>query len=93
GVGDDLMAGGLDGDTFEFATGHGNDTITDFNTSNPNERLDFRGIVAITDFQDLINNHILSTSGTSVVIDTGNGGQITLLDVQLSDLNIGDFLF
>ncbi|WP_270725249.1 calcium-binding protein [Shimia sp. Alg240-R146] len=93
GVSDDIMTGGLNGDTFEFATGHGNDTITDFNTSNSNERLDLRDVVAITGFQDLIDNHILSSSGNSVVIWTGDGGQITLLDVQLSDLNTNDFLF
>ncbi|WP_193749966.1 calcium-binding protein [Shimia sp. SK013] len=93
GVSDDLMTGGLNGDIFEFSTGHGNDTITDFNTSNSNERLDLQAVVAITDFQDLINNHILSSSGNSVVIATGDGGRITLLGVQLSDLNINDFIF
>ena len=46
----------------------------------------------ITDFQDLIDNH-MSQVGADVVIADGLGNTITLLGVTLSDLDAVDFVF
>jgi len=93
GVGDDVLTGGQNGDAFVFASGHGQDTIMDFHAANANETIDLRGVAAITSIQDLLANHILSTANGNVVIDTGHNGQITLIGVQLDQLDSSDFLF
>lgn len=93
GLNDDVMSGGTGEDTFVFETGHGNDTVTDFETALSDERLDLRGVAEITGFQDLVTNHIVSSGGGNLIIDTGDGGLITLLNVNLEDLDRSDFFF
>ena len=92
GAGDDLLEGGLQADQFIFEDGFGNDTITDFASLNNAERIHLADVTEITDFQDLIDNH-LNQVGADVVIDDGLGNTITLLNVQLSDLDAVDFVF
>ncbi|WP_270725289.1 M10 family metallopeptidase C-terminal domain-containing protein [Shimia sp. Alg240-R146] len=93
GVGNDELTGGLNADVFVFADGHGDDTITDFNATNGSEDIDFSSVSAITSISDLLNNHILSTAGGNVVIDTGGGNTLTLLGVNVADLGASDFIF
>ncbi|TCL08021.1 Ca2+-binding RTX toxin-like protein [Shimia isoporae] len=92
GAGDDLLNGGGNGDTFIFKDGHGDDTITDFNEENDLEKVDLSAISDISDINDLLTNHILSSVGGDVVIDTGTG-TITLQRVDILKLDADDFIF
>jgi len=53
--GKDLLNGGADPDHFIFATGYGKDTIVDFEPGI--DRIDLPGWKAISNFNDLKNNH------------------------------------
>lgn len=90
GGGDDKMTGGAGTDIFVFSTG--NDIITDFNASNNREKIDLSGVSAITGFQDMKNNHT-STGGGDLIIDDGAGNTLTLIGIELGDLDSGDFIF
>ena len=92
GAGDDTLEGGLQADQFIFADGFGNDTITDFASLANGEKIHLTDVSEITDFQDLIDNH-MSQVGSDVVIADGLGNTITLQGVQLSDLDAVDFVF
>ena len=92
GAGDDTLEGGIQADQFIFEGAFGNDTITDFAATNNAERINLSAVNAISDFQDLIDNH-MSQVGADVVIDDLNGNTITLLGVTLSDLDAIDFVF
>ena len=84
----------------------GNDTITDFAANNNAEKIDLSGVIDIIDFQDLVDNHMVQ-DGANVVIsfgaDFGRGGgdpftdglagSITLLNVDINDLDAVDFIF
>ena len=83
----------------------GNDTITDFAANNNAEKIDLSGVIDIIDFQDLVDNHMVQ-DGANVVIsfgaDFGRGGNIftdgvagsiTLLNVDINDLDAVDFIF
>jgi len=95
-TGNDTLEGKFNADTFlftDFGGGFGQDTITDFEATNDFERISLRGVSAITDFTDLVDNH-MRQSGAHVVIDDLNGNTITLLNTQLGDLLDGaDFTF
>lgn len=91
GSGDDTLFGSINADVFVFADGHGVDQIADFHATNDGEKIDLTGVAAITDFADLMTNHISQTGG-DVVIDTGSGQSITLLSVNLADLGSADFI-
>ena len=90
--GNDTMTGGAGNDTFIFATGSGQDTITDFDATNSAEKINLSGVAQITDFADLSTNH-MSQVGANVLIDDGAGTTVTLLGVNIADLDGGDFLF
>ncbi|AZV78704.1 hypothetical protein EBB79_13025 [Parasedimentitalea marina] len=88
----DLLAGGDGSDIFVFTDGTGADRVTDFDAFDNAERLDLSGLSAITSFADLTSNH-LTQSGANAFINAGSAGTITLLNVQLSDLDASDFIF
>ncbi|MFK7763132.1 MAG: Calx-beta domain-containing protein, partial [Roseobacter sp.] len=92
GTGNDLLNGGSGNDVFIFADGFGADTIVDFAANNNLEDIDLSAVSAIVNFIDLRDNH-MSQSGSDVVIDAGAGNVITVEDVNLADMNFGDFLF
>ena len=92
GAGDDTLEGGLQADQFIFADGFGNDVITDFASLANGEKIHLTDVTEITDFQDLIDNH-MNQVGADVVIADGLGNTITLQGVQLSDLDAVDFVF
>ena len=92
GAGNDMLEGGVQADQFVFEDGFGNDTITDFASLNNAERIHLTNVTEITDFQDLVDNHMVQ-DGADVVISDGLGNTITLLGVNLSDLGAADFVF
>ena len=88
GTGDDTLTGGAGADTFVFASGDGNDTITDF--ENGTDTIDLSAITAITVFSDLTITQV----GDDTKIDLGtNVGEITLEDFTSTDLGATDFDF
>jgi hypothetical protein len=91
GKGNDSLSGGQGADTFVFASGDGDDTITDF-TASESDMIDLSAMTQITDFADLSTNH-MQKSGSDVVIDNGAGDTITITGVALSDLTAERFIF
>lgn len=89
---DDRLFGGSGSDIFAFDEGHGKDRIFGFNATNDNEKIDLSKISAITDFIDLLQDHI-GTDGNDVVIDTRGGNFIRLVDTNLLELGESDFIF
>ncbi len=92
---DDRLTGGKDADTFVFGDNTGNDTVIDFDALNDAEKIDLSGLSAITDFADLadpVAPHIQQL-GADVVIDDFAGSTITLLAVDLGNLDAQDFIF
>ena len=81
--------GDVGNDTFVIATGDGSDTITDF--TDGEDVIDLSAISDISGFEDLV----ITTQGTDAVIDMTDhgGGQITLSNVDVNDLDETDFIF
>jgi len=85
-----------DGDTFVFAGSFGADTITDF-SSNDAEDIDLSGVANITNFTDLVMNHLSNNGGTAQIEDGANS--ILLQGVAFADVGVGqlyseeDFIF
>ncbi len=68
GAGADNLAGGAGNDIFVFATGHGNDVITDWNELF--DRVDMSQMVGVENFQELLA--YLSFSEGNLLIEIGN---------------------
>ncbi|MEM1387472.1 MAG: LamG-like jellyroll fold domain-containing protein [Pseudomonadota bacterium] len=93
GEGDDTLSGKFNADTFLFEEGFGRDVITDFEANNAFERIDLRGVSAITDANDLYSNHMFQV-GADVEIRLLAGNVITVQNVTLADMQDGnDFIF
>ncbi|WP_099823674.1 VWA domain-containing protein [Oceaniglobus indicus] len=93
GRGDDTLTGGGGADQFVFRSGDGNDVVRDFRGANrEGDVIDLRGVNAIANFNDLLNNH-LTQVGSDVVIDQMNGNTITLENVNRISLVEDDFIF
>lgn len=92
GAGNDTMTGDFNADRFVFADGQGIDVIEDFDATNDFERIDLSAVSAIGSMSDLISNRMMQT-GNDVLIDTGGGNSILLLNVDIGDLDALDFLF
>jgi Ca2+-binding RTX toxin-like protein len=90
--GNDMLIGQGGDDVFVFGNGFGNDTIAGFEALNDAEDIDLFAVTTITDFDDLVANH-LSQVGANAVIDDLSGNTITLLNTQVGYLNDADFLF
>ncbi|MEZ5715609.1 MAG: calcium-binding protein [Paracoccaceae bacterium] len=97
GTGNDELTGNFNADRFVFYDGHGQDTITDFEATNNAEKIDLSDVSVITSLADLnlgsASAGAATQVGADVVIDTGGGNSITLLNVSLSDLDANDFIF
>ncbi|NVK15478.1 MAG: M10 family metallopeptidase C-terminal domain-containing protein [Rhodobacteraceae bacterium] len=78
----DIVTGGAGDDTFVFSQGHDADQITDFGVGSDTLLLSGFGFSTEQDALDLATE----LSG-DVVFDFGNGDSLTLLDLQLQDLN------
>lgn len=96
GRGNDMLTGGTEADTFIFLASWGIDVITDF-SSDDAEQIDLSAINAITDFDDLLNNHLFDAGGTAEIRAGDNA--ILLTGVAFVDVGAGldyseaDFLF
>ncbi len=86
-AGDDTLTGGDGADKFVFASGHGNDTITDF--TDGEDTIDLSAFTGITGFDDLT----VTQNGNNTVITIPGGGTITLQNFTQSDLDASDFVF
>lgn len=91
GIGDDEFTGSGQGDIFVFANAFGNDVITDFVANVSSETINLAGVSAITDYTDLVNNHLSEVNGNAVI--TAGSNTITLLGVSLASLTSVDFDF
>jgi Ca2+-binding RTX toxin-like protein len=76
--GNDLLTGGSGHDTFQFASGDGHDTITDFDAAR--DTIELSGIDK--------DNITITTQHGSTIIDMGNGNSITLEGRQYSEQDI-----
>jgi Ca2+-binding RTX toxin-like protein len=92
GTGNDSLTGGAGADTFIFADNFGNDTITDFNVADSNEIISLRAVSEISDYDDLMENHV-SQVGSDTHIDDGFGNFLILEDIQMSLLTADEFWF
>lgn len=91
GAGDDILFGKFNADTFVFKSGHGNDTIRDFEASNDREVIDLSALEAFGSFNELILN--AWTQGGGVMIATSAESSIFLSGVDIMDLGEEDFIF
>jgi hypothetical protein len=96
GLGNDSLTGGADFDTFVFQDGWGIDTIVDFDT-NDLEDINLAALTNITDFNDLLANHVREVGGILEIFDGANvirlGGH-TLAEVGVAGvISANDFVF
>lgn len=89
GAGDDTMTGGAGADTFFFSPDGGDDTITDFSTSE--DIISLMRLPGVLGFDSLT----ITQDGDDAVIDlSGNGGgSIRLNNVNVDDLSADNFQF
>jgi Ca2+-binding RTX toxin-like protein len=85
GLGKDFMTGGAGHDTFDFNTGDGKDTITDFDADGGAGNQDFIGadFAAVTSIDQV---------GANTVIHFGAGDSLTLLHVDKTHIDVSDFV-
>jgi Ca2+-binding RTX toxin-like protein len=86
GLGNDILTGGSGSDLFQFETGWGRDTITDF--YHTRDKLDMTAVAAIDGIGDLA----ISQVGADTQIAFG-AHSILLQGVAASTINATDFLF
>ncbi len=89
GTGNDTLTGGTGDDRFVFAAGDGVDVVTDFSPGDASgDLIDLHGY-GVTVFNDLQTHMTQAGNDTVIFFDPQN--QITLHNVQLAQLNSGDF--
>jgi len=91
GVGRDTLSGGGGYDLFKFNSKSGKDVILDFNATSGREDIDLSAVKAIRNFFDLSHNH-MEQVGADVVISAGRF-ELTLMAIDIDELDRGDFLF
>ncbi|MDE0023201.1 MAG: calcium-binding protein [Spirochaetaceae bacterium] len=91
GSGDDTMSGGGGSDTFVFAPGDGDDTITDFSTSD--DKIDLTAFGEDVSYSDLTIAATTDGTGTVITLPGEDGGTITLQGVTSTDLTADQFVF
>jgi serralysin len=87
GTGNDTIWGGEGADVFVFSTGA--DVVNDFAW---NDVIDLSGLATITDYADLVANH-LTQSGADALLSDGAGNTLTLTGIDIANLYQDDFLF
>ncbi len=92
--GDDTLTGDNGKDIFSFSSGDGDDIITDFAIGDDTLRLR----TTTTDFTSIADVQAAATAATingqsGVLIDTGGGDSIFLVDVTVNSLTEVDFIF
>ncbi|UVC10276.1 hypothetical protein IHQ71_06640 [Rhizobium sp. TH2] len=88
GLGNDRLIGGEDVDRFVFADGFGRDVIADYDFS---DRINLNDVSSAIDF-DTIEDFAKQTDA-GVVINFGLGDKLTILDIEIADLESVDFTF
>ncbi|MEO1493927.1 MAG: calcium-binding protein [Pseudomonadota bacterium] len=91
GAGDDVLYGDFNADRFVFADGHGHDRVIGFDADNLLEVLDIGALSGFDVTSDVLGQSV--QVGQDVVITTGADSSITLVGVDLGDLDGTDFLF
>ncbi len=90
GAGNDSLEGGGGRDTFVFQQGTGSDTVLDFDTF-----VETGDFIDVSDFNFADGDAVIAAAqqvGDDTVIDLGNGDQITLIGVNVDDLNADSFI-
>ena len=90
GVGDDVLTGGTGDDSFIFRSGDGVNRIRDFTLDD--DLIGLRSVSAISDFDDLLANHV-TQSGADLIITDGINLSITVENTSLTDVTAEHFLF
>ncbi len=92
GTGTDRLEGGSGRDTFEMRRGNGSDTIVDFTLFSAGaffaDKINLQDF-GLAGFDDLVMSDIAGDT----LINLGNGDELTLENVQSSDLSADDFSF
>ncbi|WP_424972905.1 calcium-binding protein [Dinoroseobacter sp. S76] len=88
GRGNDLLIGGRGADTFLFQTGDGDDVIRGFGAD---DVVDLSDIASLTGFADVQN--ALTQTGSSAVLDLGNGDSVLFLRTSVDSFVADDFTF
>ncbi len=91
GTKNDILAGGRGEDVFVFSDGHGKDVVTDFGNNGVGDLLDFSDLDALGSTAQVLD--AARQDGADVVIATGAGTSVRLLDTSLADLGAEDFIF
>jgi len=92
-AGDDTITGDIGADTFVFASGHGNDTITDFNyDEGEGDLIDLTAFTGITGLADLTITQDGDDAKIDLTAQTG-GGTIILEDFDSTELTADHFIF
>jgi Ca2+-binding RTX toxin-like protein len=92
GIGNDTLTAGLGNDTFIFTSGFGKDVITDFVSGvGPTDLISFSLGAAFDTFAEVIL--VATQIGADTIITIDAADTITLSGVQISSLNIDDFIF
>ncbi|WP_269062031.1 calcium-binding protein [Salipiger marinus] len=96
GGGNDLLVGESGADVFVFAGSWGQDRIQGFEAGNL-EKIDLSAITNITDFADLLANHLRDNGGSAEIFFNAN--TILLEGISVSEIGVGlaysadDFIF
>ena len=88
GTGNDVLKGMNGNDTFVFSSG--SDLIKDFQANS--DRFDLGNAIGISNYSDLVNNHMWERDGDVIVRDAA-GNRTFLQDTSLNELDSGDFVF
>jgi VCBS repeat-containing protein len=90
GAGNNTLTGGLGNDTFIIGDiANSKTTITDFETGNPNEKIDLSGHSGIHGFSSLN----ITKSGNNSIIHLGDKQDIILNNINPNSLNANNFKF
>lgn len=84
-TGNDVMIGGAGQDQFQFDPGDGKDRILDFDADNSDGKQD----LIDADFSDVIG---MKTVKGNAVLDFGHGDTLTLVRVQVTEIDGSDFV-
>ena len=71
----------------------GTDTITDFDVNDANEKIDLAAVTNINSFTDLQSGGTMVQNLSGDVVITDGADTITLVGVNLGDLDASHFIF
>jgi Ca2+-binding RTX toxin-like protein len=87
----DTLSGNAGDDTFVFKGGFGVDRVLDFSIAAATEVIDLSDVSSITDFTDLVTNHLTQVGGDAVI--TSGVNSITLVGILAANLTVNEFIF